>query len=75
MLNAVAKPEWWATIRAGGSGETNWLSTSALPTVAPNTGMFFNPNYQFNMGALNPSTGVGWNCEEEVEVEFRGTKI
>lgn len=43
------KPEVWTQITAGGSGESNWISTFAAPGVVPNTKDYFDPQFNFDL--------------------------
>jgi len=72
----IERPEFWSSITAGNSGgEGNWLSTVVAPTVAPNTGMFFMPEFHLNVdfAASVASGDVVLAYEIEYVVEFRGS--
>jgi len=75
-LANIEKPEFFTSITStGNSGEGNWLSTSALPTVSPNTGSMFDPTLYVTVGNMYASqAALGLMVEEEVVIECRGSK-
>lgn len=75
-LSNVEKPEFWSSCTADSTGGYNdWLSTTVIPTTAPNTGKFFCPIFNFTMGSVAViNSTVECHCEEECIVEVRGSK-
>jgi len=73
---AIDKPEIWSSCTAGsGSGESNWLNTQFTPGQAPNTGMYFQPEFRLNceLGANAASGTLNFAYEVELIIEFRGS--
>jgi len=75
-LTNIEKPEFWSSCTADSTGGYNdWLSTTVIPTTAPNTGKFFCPIFNFTMGSLfATSPTITCHVEEECIVEVRGSK-
>lgn len=57
------------------AGEGNWLNTSFAPATAPNTGMYFSPEFKLNteLPTGADSGVVDWVFEVECVIEFRGS--